>query len=51
MEKQTNKKNRIVKIFLNNKRAFGRIIISDLKLYYIATVMKTAWFWYRNKQV
>jgi hypothetical protein len=38
--KQT--KNRIVKIFLNNKRAFGRIIIFDLKLYYIATIMKAA---------
>jgi hypothetical protein len=43
--KQTNKqtKNRIVKIVLNNKRTSRGISIPDLKIYYRAIVLKTAW--------
>jgi hypothetical protein len=36
-----NQKPRIMKTILNNKRTFGRIIITDLKLYYRAIVEKT----------
>ena len=43
----TNHKTKIAKIILNNKRTFGRITISNLKLYYKANT----WFWYRNRQV
>jgi hypothetical protein len=41
----------IAKIFLNNKRTSGGIIIPYLKLHYRATVIKTTWYWYRDRQV
>jgi hypothetical protein len=46
-----NKKARIAKTLLNDKRTSGGINMPDLKLYYRAIVKKTAWYWYSNRQV
>jgi hypothetical protein len=43
------KKHRIPKTILNNKRTSGRITMPDLN--YRATVIKTAWDGYSNRQV
>ena len=40
-----------MKTILSNKRTFRGINIPDLKLYYRAIVRKTAWYWYRERQV
>jgi hypothetical protein len=39
-----------VKTFLNNKKPSGEITILGLTLYYRAIVIKTVWYWYRNRQ-
>jgi hypothetical protein len=48
-----NKKPRIAKTIVNNKRTSGGITIAYLKMYYRAIVKKkkTAWNWYSGRQV
>jgi hypothetical protein len=49
--KWNNKKPRIAKTILNNKRTSEEITMPYLKIYCRATVIKIAWYWYRDRQV
>jgi hypothetical protein len=42
---------RIAKTILNNKRTSDGITMPNIKLYYRAIVIKTAWYWYSDHQV
>jgi hypothetical protein len=46
-----NKKPRIAKALLNDKRISGGTTIPDLKQYYRAIMEKSAWYWYRDREV